>query len=318
MRQSSRLSVAAGILMGFSVFGLLLATQGMLSKEEPFFSWYYCFAWWSYILFMESFLYLRGGFSCLLGDTRTFLMRLPLSVTIWLIFEAFNFRLNNWHYTEIVKEIDLRWIGYALSFATVLPGIFVTQRVLEHLGIARDVRCARLQHPQHLYKLFFFAGGLLLFGPLLWPKVLFPCVWLGFVFLLEPVNHRWGGDSLLSDLERGSPRRIFILLLAGLWCGLLWELWDFWAGSKWVYTVPIFGFLKVFEMPLLGFLGFPPFALECYVMASFFFVILVRAREKLTPSRFAQLCAVAGVVVLLFWGAVFWGIDRFTVVGFQP
>jgi hypothetical protein len=38
------------------------------------------------------------------------------------------------------------------------------------------------------------------------------------------------------------------------------------AGSKWIYTVPGFEELKLFEMPLLGFLGFPPFALECFVI----------------------------------------------------
>lgn len=318
MRRFSRHSAAASILAGFSVLLFVFATRGMLTREEPFFSWYYCFAWWSYILFMESLLHLRGGFSPLLKDTRAFLKQLPLSVTIWLVFEAFNFRLNNWHYFEIVKEIEWRWLGYALSFATVLPGIFVSRRFLEHLGVARAVRCPPLESPRRLYGPFVVAGVLLLLAPLLWPTLFFPCVWLGFVFLLEPFNHRWGGVSLLAELERGSPRGTCLLLLAGLWCGLLWELWNFWAGSKWVYTVPIFGFLKVFEMPLLGFLGFPPFALECYVMASFFSVTVNRARQGLAPWKFRQLCAVGGLVVLLFWVLVFWGIDRFTVVRFQP
>jgi len=30
--------------------------------------------------------------------------------------------------------------------------------------------------------------------------------------------------------------------------------------------VPYLGDVKVFEMPVLGYLGFPPFALECYAM----------------------------------------------------
>jgi len=56
------------------------------------------------------------------------------------------------------------------------------------------------------------------------------------------------------------------LLIAGLICGFLWEFWNFWAYSKWVYTVPFFDRGKGFEMPFLGFLGFPPFAVQAYVM----------------------------------------------------
>jgi hypothetical protein len=33
--------------------------------------------------------------------------------------------------------------------------------------------------------------------------------------------------------------------------------------------VPIFGDIKIFEMPVLGYFGFPPFALECFTMYVF-------------------------------------------------
>jgi len=33
--------------------------------------------------------------------------------------------------------------------------------------------------------------------------------------------------------------------------------------------VPLAGKVKIFEMPVLGYLGFPVFALECYVMVEF-------------------------------------------------
>jgi hypothetical protein len=86
---------------------------------------------------------------------------------------------------------------------------------------------------------------------------------------LEPFNYRFGGRSLLKDLEEGNPRKIYLLLAAGLICGLLWEFWNFWSLSKWIYTVPFFEDLKGFEMPVLGFLGFPPFAIQAYVMYNF-------------------------------------------------
>ena len=41
--------------------------------------------------------------------------------------------------------------------------------------------------------------------------------------------------------------------------------------------MPYFGGVKLFEMPVLGFLGFPPFAVECWAMYVF-------CRSLLTPS----------------------------------
>jgi hypothetical protein len=91
-------------------------------------------------------------------------------------------------------------------------------------------------------------------------------VWLGFIFLLEPLNVRIGGASLFPD---GRMDRAINLVLSGFLCGFLWEFWNYWSGAKWHYTVPIMEHLKLFEMPVPGFLGFPAFALECFTMYAF-------------------------------------------------
>jgi hypothetical protein len=66
----------------------------------------------------------------------------------------------------------------------------------------------------------------------------------------------------------GGRRRLagLALLASGALCGVLWEFWNYWALTRWTYSVPYVSHLKVFEMPALGYLGFPPFALECYAM----------------------------------------------------
>ena len=78
-----------------------------------------------------------------------------------------------------------------------------------------------------------------------------------------------GAESLRGDLRAQHPWRLINLLLAGLVCGLLWECWNYWAHTKWVYTVPVPPHVKLFEMPLAGYLGFPAFAVECFVMYVF-------------------------------------------------
>ena len=63
-------------------------------------------------------------------------------------------------------------------------------------------------------------------------------------------------------------------MLSGFLCGMLWEFWNFWSRAKWHYTVPIMERLKIFEMPVPGYLGFPAFALECFTMYVFLRLIV--------------------------------------------
>jgi hypothetical protein len=103
--------------------------------------------------------------------------------------------------------------------------------------------------------------------PLLYPSpYLAAPVWLGFVFLLDPLNARAGSESITGDIRVGRYARLINLALAGLICGIVWEFWNYWAGTKWVYTVPILPQLRIFEMPIPGYGGFPVFALECFAM----------------------------------------------------
>src|SRR4029453_2291369 len=91
-------------------------------------------------------------------------------------------------------------------------------------------------------------------------------VWLRFILLIDPLNARAGSESILGDWREGRKGRLINLMLAGLLCGVVWEFWNYWCGTKWIYNVPILPEVKIFEMPILGFGGFPPFAVECFAM----------------------------------------------------
>src|SRR5262245_63119436 len=110
-------------------------------------------------------------------------------------------------------------------------------------------------------------------------------VWLGFIFLLDPINARLGAESLSADLRAGRYDRIINLSLGGVLCGALWEFWNYWAGGKWHYTVPILERWKIFEMPLPGYFGFPPFALECFTMYVFVRHLVIGAAAPLQRGR---------------------------------
>ncbi len=300
-------------------FGLLLlgvSEYCLFRRIEPFYSWFYCFAWWSYILLADNLLLRLKGRSLLTGRGRELPGMLFLSVFIWLIFEAYNLVIRNWAYDGIVPQLWVRWCGYGLAFATVLPGIFITTDLVEYWIFphregpsASEIEGLPRAPTDAVSRLFLWLGAFLCVAPLIWPRYFFASVWLGPIFLFDPLLEKLGIRSLSLSVSSGERRRIWSLLLGGLACGLMWEFWNFWAASKWVYTVPFFGQWKVFEMPVLGFLGFPPFALECWILYH-----LVREglrRVHPAPLRAALWVLIGAVCVL-----VFYSIDHRTIIRF--
>ena len=67
-------------------------------------------------------------------------------------------------------------------------------------------------------------------------------------------------------------------------------------------------FGKIFEMPVLGYLGFLPFALECAVM--YRFLTLMDDRLSGSCRLFFYLAQVA------FWLVLFFALDSHTVLSF--
>ncbi|MBU1207002.1 MAG: hypothetical protein KKH04_08755 [Proteobacteria bacterium] len=259
---------------GWVGLGIIGISEILLFAEVSFVKIYFTpLVWSGYIFFIDSLVYRNKGTSLILTRPGEFTLILPLSVGFWLIFEFYNLYIQNWHYVGLPEDLLLRWIGYAWAFATIWPAIIITAEALESWGQLYQGRIKPLKiKRKHLYSSLVF-GTFCLIVPLIssaeTAKYLAAPVWLGFIFLLDPLNYWMGRKSLFGDLERGNPRTLYSLLLSGLICGLLWEFWNYWAGAKWHYTVPILDYVKIFEMPLLGYLGFPPFAVECYVMYSF-------------------------------------------------
>jgi hypothetical protein len=103
----------------------------------------------------------------------------------------------------------------------------------------------------------------------LWPRLFFPLVWISLYFILEPLNV-WLGHRSLADMTRtGDWRPVYALWLGVLIAACFWEFWNFFSYPKWIYEVPWGDWLHVFEMPLLGYGGYLPFALELFALYHF-------------------------------------------------
>jgi hypothetical protein len=250
---------------------LITAEVVMFRGVQPVATYFTATAWTCYLLICDAAIFAIRGRSPLHDFRGTARMAL-LSIPLWLIFEAYNLRLANWTYVGLPESMASRWFGYAWAFATITPAILFTAELIESLGWWRR-RARPIEFSRAAQNFMSLGGAALLVIPLLVPRALasylFGMVWLGFIFFLDPINFRLGAPSLEGDLAEGNRARLYSLLCAGWVCGWLWEFWNYWAAAKWNYVFPIFQQYKIFEMPAPGYFGFPPFALECFVMYSF-------------------------------------------------
>ncbi|MGH9774059.1 MAG: hypothetical protein ACRD50_03825 [Candidatus Acidiferrales bacterium] len=256
-------------LYGWAGLAALVAAEWLMFRGvEPVATFFTPIAWSAYILFADAAVFAVRGSSRLRNSPAELARVALLSIPLWLIFEAYNLRLVNWAYSGVPMSWPAAILGYAWSFATITPGIFETADLIESFGWFSAGPPRRIS-PQ-TETVMMIAGAACLFLPLVTPRhigeYLFGPVWLGFYLLLDPLNRRLRLPSLVEELARGSRAHFCSLLAAGWVCGWLWEFWNYWAAAKWHYIFPIFQGFKIFEMPAPGFLGFLPFALECFVM----------------------------------------------------
>ncbi len=303
MRQV-RLLIGLGIALHVVFFVL------MLLGAEPFNTFFYLFEWWTFIPVIGLINNQREGNSLIVGPRQQLVWVTGFSVIVWLFIEIWNFRLHNWLYVGVIELTWLRWLAYAVSFATVLPAILEVDTLFGNFGLARRVPGPVIRVSESLLNGCVLAGLLMLTLVMLLPRYCFPLLWVGIVFILDPVIYRRDRvASFLGQAARGSYARLLRLMLAGLLCGVLWEFWNYWSGAKWIYAIPLFDFWKVFEMPLVGYLGFMPFALECYL----FWQLLRLVRESYVGRNW-RILLVSAPLAVIYCALVFYGIDNFTVI----
>jgi hypothetical protein len=313
------------IVVGIAALGA--STALLMDGVEPFATWYYNFAWYPVLLAGDGVVALTGGAGrgrrgefLLLGRKYFLASVLVWSAVVWLFYELFNFRLQNWYYINVPADRLGYWSGTLIAFATVLPAVFVSEGILAGLGVAERIRWKQFQVTSALIAVMRIAGVLMLVLVLAWPRYFFPLVWGATMLLVEPANYRKSADhSLLGDLEKGKPGRLLRLLLGGAAIGFIWELLNINARAKWIYTVPFLEDARFFEMPLPGFFGFPPFAVECFILWQAIVLSgLAVPRMGITVRARKRTRLLAGLGAVVFSVVVLIGMETLTVDSRKP
>src|SRR5690348_10185844 len=249
---------------------LLLAVCWPLNWTLPGMRTAYLFfpLWLGYILVVDALVGRRTGASLWTRSRKGFVLLFILSVPGWWLFEIINDRTANWEYLGGGTFSPLEYYALCtLSFSTVMPAVFETAELVRTFRWVKSLRPGvRIPDSPRVNAQMLLIGLAMLALTLAWPKYFYPFVWISLVLIFEPVNRWLGRRHFLEWLQRGDWRPVVALSLGALICGFFWEMWNYWSWPQWVYHTPGAGFLHIFEMPLLGYGGYIPFALELFAL----------------------------------------------------
>lgn len=236
-------------------------------RIQPFLDWSFPILWYGYILTIDSLIYKLRKKSLISNRFHGFLGMIFASIIIWWIFEFINIRVGNWIYLGLEKFGDLKVPFLFICFSTVLPAFFETLELVKSIHIFGHKKLwEKHKITKKLLHSFIGVGIVSFILPFVFPKYTFFLVWMSFFFILDPINYIHKQPSVIGHIKKGDYKTIFSLSITGVLMGILWEFWNFWMNVKWIYNVPFVNFLKIFEMPLLGYFGYIPFSFEIYAM----------------------------------------------------
>ena len=243
------------------------------------FAWFWLFQphtflpiWAGFILLINALAVMRSGSCLLLRRPLRFLLLFPVSTLFWWIFEYLNRFVQNWYYTGIEGMGPSTYTYFSsLAFATVLPGVMSMCELLGTVpalasGLAR-CRPVRLPATRLIPAgaIAVSGAGLALIG--IYPDQLFALLWVSPLLIILSLQALTGRRHILQPLRNGDWRRVVIPALAALICGFFWELWNYFSLARWSYSIPYVQRFHLFAMPILGYGGYLPFGLVCYLAA---------------------------------------------------
>jgi len=259
-----------GLILAVVSWGLNWSLPGLRTH------WIFFPLWLGYCLAVDGLVRWRTGTSLVTRSAHRYVGLFLVSAPAWWLFEALNLRTQNWIY---LGAEHLTPISYAfwmtLNFTTVAPAVFGSTELMASLGCLKRLPAGpRIHRNSRTTTAFFAAGWISLAVMLAWPRIFFPFVWLSLYFIIEPLNVWIGNRSLADWTSKGDWRPICALWLGVLLTAFFWEMWNFLSYPKWIYDVPWGDWLHVFEMPLLGYGGYLPFALELFALYHFILGLL--------------------------------------------
>jgi hypothetical protein len=269
------------------VMWLTILVLFQLKVKEPkwLMDWALLPLWWGFILMLDGIVYYRAGES-LVNDAPTELIAMgAISISGWLIFEYFNFFIKlNWYYPASSQMSRDNFLLYAYTGSSAfIPMCFEWYHFLRSFPKVRNsYRCGPKIKPARWFKVLLLSVCFIgLYYCVHYPNDLFYAIWLcPMIILILVLGWLKIPTPFTPIAEKGDWSQLMLFAPTFFIQGFLVEWWNHMSArvlpdgtietanpGYWKYCIPYVQIeeTKIFEMPFLGYLGYVPFSIYCFI-----------------------------------------------------
>ncbi len=239
--------------------------------------------YWGFVLMIDGWVYVRNGGRSLVSLVPQEIIGIGVaSIPGWMLFEYLNFFVDNyWYYPYAGLMGRQEILLYAIFTSSVLMPLCFEWYCLFNTYPAFKQRFsfgAKIIMTEGLKTILLIMGLALLFATGLFPETMFITLWVAPPIVLAAALDKIGVWTPLRSIGKGNWSPTLLFALTYLLEGFLLECQNYFTvnhGSNamdyvvaplyWKYCIPYVDTLHIFEMPIIGFLGYLPFGVYCWV-----------------------------------------------------
>jgi hypothetical protein len=271
--------------VGLIAFGscILILWKGRPGGPIMFAHWSDFPLFWGLVLMIDGWVYVRNGGKSMVSHRPQELAGIGVSSAMgWMLFEYLNFFVDyDWFYPFGDQISNEQFLFYAIIISTgLLPLSFVFYDLFNTVPVlkTRFTEGPKFIMPGKAKTILLVLSALSLFAAGLFPDALFFVLWVSPAILIGLVLDKLGIWTPLRSIGKGNWRPALVFALTYLAAGLCLECENYFSAARmhgiptyseqpafWEYNLPFVNRFHVFQMPLLGYLGYMPFGIYCWL-----------------------------------------------------
>ncbi len=284
-----------GLLAWGSVVMLFIVKD---EKPSWFIHWSDLGLFWGFTLMLDGWVYVRNGGRSLISKVPQELIGIGVvSISGWMIFEFLNFFVDdNWYYPKgnIIDREEFLLYACIIS-SGLMPLAFEFYCLFKTIPklTKRFSNGIKIKISDGLQTVILILALLGIFASGLFPDYLFFSLWLSPPIIITIVLNKLNIWNPVQSIKDGNWSPALLSALTYLATGFLLEGQNYMSAKHtpvlltqdpayWQYSLPYVNVLHIFEMPLLGFFGYLPFGIYCWLWWIIWAVILN------IPARFLK------------------------------
>lgn len=260
---------------------ILVLFIGKFHEPKWVINWALLPLWWGFILMLDGVVYKRNEGKSMVKEAPSELIAMGvLSISGWLIFEYFNFFIElNWYYPAAFLMHHDEFLLYAIiGSSAFIPMAFEWYHLLRTFPLlnARYKSGPKVKYSLKTKIILLIIAFALLAGLSFYPDSLFYAVWLAPLAIMIIVLSFLKIWTPFTPIVNGDWTSLILFAPVWLLQGLCVECWNYLSFENpnltdtynpgyWDYCIPFVNFGHLFNMPFLGYLGYVPFSIYCFI-----------------------------------------------------